>query len=540
VIPPFSDKIMLQQKVRDFHLPGRSAVFAADGMAATSHPLAARAAVDVLQAGGSAADAAVTAVAMLGVVEPHMTGIGGDCFCLVAKPDGGIWGYNGSGRAGGGVSAEALIAQGVRAIGMDSPHAVTVPGAVEAWASILAAHGRFGLDRALAPAIRAARDGFPVAPRVAYDWAQSAERLRADSGAAMHYLPQGRAPETGDRMRLPALAETLQAIAERGPKAVYEGPVAADIVATVRARGGMLALDDLAAHRGNVVAPIATSYRGLDVVELPPNGQGLAALVLLNILENFDLAALDPSGPERLHILLEAARMAYGVRDAHIADPDAMRVSVPALLDKAFAKSLAARIDPTRRVPLPPAPTPGSDTVLVTVVDRDRNAVSLINSLYAPFGVGIATEKTGVLLQNRGACFTLDPAHPNAIAPHKRPMHTIIPALAMRDGRCEMPFGVMGGGYQAMGHAHFISNLVDCGMDVQSALDAPRAFFEGDTSAVETSVSEATILGLRARGHDVGLRPTPLGGGQAIRIDWERGCLIGGSDPRKDGCAIGY
>jgi gamma-glutamyltranspeptidase/glutathione hydrolase len=526
--------------MRDFHLPGRSAVFAADGMAATSHPLAARAAVDVLQAGGSAADAAVTAVAMLGVVEPHMTGIGGDCFCLVAKPDGRIWGYNGSGRAGGGVSAEALIAQGVRAIGMDSPHAVTVPGAVEAWAAILAAHGRFGLDRALAPAIRAARDGFPVAPRVAYDWAESAERLRADRGAAMHYLPHGRAPVAGDRLRLPALAETLRAIAERGPKAFYEGAIAADIIATLRAKGGMLALDDLAAHRGNEVTPIATNYRGLDVVELPPNGQGLAALVLLNILENFDLAGLDPSGPERLHIMLEAARMAYGVRDAHIADPAAMRVAVPALLDKAFATSLAARIDRARRVPLPPAPTPGSDTVLVTVVDRDRNAVSLINSLYAPFGVGIATEKTGVLLQNRGACFVLDPAHPNAVAPRKRPMHTIIPALAMRDGRCEMPFGVMGGGYQAMGHAHFVSNLVDCGMDVQGALDAPRAFFEGDASAVEAGVSEATMLGLRARGHDVTLRASPLGGGQAIHIDWERGTLIGGSDPRKDGCAIGY
>lgn len=526
--------------MRDFHLPGRSAVFAANGMAATSHPLAARAAVDVLQAGGSAADAAVTAMALLAVVEPHMTGIGGDCFCLVARPDRPVWGYNGSGRAPAAATAEALLAQGVREIGMDSPHAVTVPGAVEAWAAILAAHGRFGLDRALQPAIGAARDGQPVGARVAYDWALAADKLRGDAGAALHYLPGGRAPVAGDRLRLPALAATLEAIAARGPTAFYEGAIAEDIVATMRAKGSLLALDDLAAHRGNAVTPISTTYRDVEVVELPPNGQGLAALVLLNIIETFPMMGLHPSGPERLHLLLEAARLAYGVRDSHIADPDTMRVAVPALLDKAFAAGLARRIDPARRVPLPPAPTPGSDTVLCTVVDRDGMAVSIINSLYASFGVGIATGKTGIMLQNRGACFVVDPAHPNAIGPRKRPMHTIIPALMMRDGRCEMPFGVMGGGYQAMGHAHFVSNLIDCGMDVQEALDAPRVFFDGETSAVENGVSEATILGLRARGHDVALRPLPLGGGQAIRIDWQRGALIGGSDPRKDGCAVGY
>lgn len=526
--------------MRDFHLPGRSEVFAAEGMAATSHPLAARTAIDVLQAGGNAADAAVAALAMLAVVEPHMTGIGGDCFCLLAKSDGAVWGYNGSGRAPAEASAERLWGEGLREIGMESIHAVTVPGAIEAWAAILAAHGRFGLDRALQPAIRAAHDGHPVGARVAFDWALAADKLRQDAGASLHYLPGGLAPRAGDRVRLPALAATLEAIAAQGPKAFYEGAIAADIVATVRAKGGLLALDDLAAHRGNEVAPIATRYRDVDVLELPPNGQGLAALVLLNIIENFDMARLDPVGPERLHVLLEAARMAYGVRDAHIADPDTMRVDVPALLDKAFAKRLAGRIDPARRVPLPPAPTPGSDTVLCTVVDRDRMAVSIINSLYASFGVGVATEASGIMLQNRGACFMVDPAHPNAIGPRKRPMHTIIPAMLMREGRCEMPFGVMGGGYQAMGHAHFVSNLLDCGLDVQEALDAPRAFFDGEITMVEKGVSEATILGLRARGHDVVPRALPLGGGQAIRIDWQRGTLIGGSDPRKDGCAVGY
>jgi gamma-glutamyltranspeptidase/glutathione hydrolase len=525
---------------RDFQLPGRSAVIAREGLVATSHPLASLAAIEVLRAGGNAADAAVTAVAMLGVVEPHMTGIGGDCFCLLAKPDAALWGYNGSGRAAKAASAQRLIEQGIRAVGLDSIHAVTVPGAVEAWAAILQAHGRFDLARALQPAIRAARDGFPVAPRVGHDWALAAERISADPGAARHYLPNGQAPVAGDVMRLPALAATLEAIAAQGLKAFYEGEPAADIAATVAARGGYLTAEDFAAHGGEAVEPIASNYRGLDIVELPPNGQGLAALVLLNILERFDLTGLDPAGPERFHLALEAGRLAYAVRDTHIADPAFMRMSVPALLDKGFAGELAERIDRTKRVPLPNAPAPNSNTVLVTVVDRDRMAVSLINSLYSSFGVGIATERTGIVLHNRGACFVVDPTHPNTIGPGKRPMHTIIPALAMRDGRCQMAFGVMGGSYQSMGHAHFVANLIDFGMDVQAALDVPRVFFDGEQTLVERGVPAATVEGLKARGHDIAVRALPLGGGQAIHIDWERGVLIGGSDARKDGCAIGY
>jgi gamma-glutamyltranspeptidase / glutathione hydrolase len=525
---------------RDFHLPGRSPVYAREGMAATSHPLATTAAIDTLKAGGTAADAAVTAAAALCVVEPAMTGIGGDCFCLVARPDQPVWGYNGSGRAAAAVSAEALIAQGIRAIALNSIHAVTVPGAIEAWAAILKAHGRFGLDRALAPAIRFAEDGFPVAPRVQSDWAQTVGKLSLDPGATRHYLVNGRAPDVGDVMRLPALAATLKAIAAHGPKAFYEGAIAADMAATVAARGGLLAAEDFARHRGEEAEAISTNYRGLDLVELPPNGQGLAALVLLNILERFDLAALDPAGPERAHLALEAARLAFAIRDTHIADPAHMRTPVASLNDKAFAAKLAARIDRSRRADLPKAPTPGSDTIYLTVVDRDRMAVSFINSLYSAFGVGIATENSGIMLHNRGACFVVDPAHPNTIGPGKRPMHTIIPALAMREGRCDMSFGVMGADYQPMGHVHVVTNMVDYGMDVQAAIDAPRFFFEGDQVVVERGVPAATVAELKRRGHDVVLRASPLGGGQTIRIDWERGVLIGGSDPRKDGCAAGY
>jgi gamma-glutamyltranspeptidase / glutathione hydrolase len=525
--------------VRDFHTPGRSAVFAGDGMAATSHPLASQVAIDALKAGGTAADAAVAAAATLAVVEPHMTGIGGDCFCLVAKPGVPIWGYNGSGRAAATARADTLWDQGVRIIDNDSPHRVTVPGAIEAWAAILESHGRFGLDRALAPAIRYAEYGFPVAPRVAYDWTFSQEALRADAGASRHFLVDGRAPAVGDVMRFPALAATLKTIAARGPKAFYED-AAAEIVATLAQRGSWLTLEDFANHRGEQVTPVLSNYRGLDVVELPPNGQGLVALVLLNILEHFDLAALDPDGPERLHIALEAARLAFAVRDAHVADPKSMRVSAPSLLDKGFAWQLANRIDRSTRSRLPAAPTPGSDTVYLAVIDRDRMAVSFINSLFGEFGARVATEKSGIMLHNRGACFVVDPDHPNAIGPSKRPMHTIIPALGVRDGRCELAFGVMGAHYQPMGHAHMVTNLVDYSMDLQTAIDSPRVFYEDETTIVERGVSTATIEGLRQRGHQVLVRERPWGGAQAIAIDWTRGVLIGASDGRKDGCATGY
>jgi gamma-glutamyltranspeptidase/glutathione hydrolase len=525
---------------RDFHSPGRSAVISNEAMAATSHPLATLAAIEVLRAGGTAADAAVAAVATLCVVEPHMTGIGGDCFCLVARPDVPIWGYNGSGRTGAAMRLEALRAQGLDTIASDSIHSVTVPGAVEAWDAILQAHGRLGLARVLQPAIRYAEEGFPIAPRIGSDWAGLVTKLAADPGSARHYLVGGRAPAVGDVLKLPALAATLKTIAQKGPGGFYEGAVAEDIVTTVAARGGFLTTADLAGHRGETATPISSNYRGLDVVELPPNGQGLTALVLLNILEGFDLASLDPAGPERLHLTLEAARLAFAVRDTHVGEPDAMRTPVAALLDKAFAAALAAKIDRSRRIDLPTAPAPGSDTVYLTVVDRDRMAVSLINSLYNAFGVGICTEKTGVMLHNRGSCFVLEADHPNAIGPAKRPMHTIIPALAMRNGRCELSFGVMGAHYQPMGHTHVVTNMIDYRMDAQAAIDFPRMFFEGPEIVVERGVPAATVDGLRQRGHQVATRPLPLGGGQAIVIDWKRGVLTGGSDPRKDGCALGF
>jgi gamma-glutamyltranspeptidase/glutathione hydrolase len=524
---------------RDFQLPGRSPVIACEGMAATSHPLATLAAIDVLRAGGNAADAAVTACAVLCVVEPHMTGIGGDCFCMVSRDGKPVWGYNGCGRAGGKASTQALLDQGISVIGT-SIHAVTVPGAIEAWGEILKTHGRFGLDRALAPAIRYAESGFPVASRVAFDWAEAVGKLKGDAGASKHYLFNGRAPNEGDVIRMPVLAQTLKTIAAKGSRAFYEGAIAQDMVDTIAPRGSFLTVEDFANHHGEVVTPVSTSYGGIDWLELPPNGQGLVALVTLNILENFDLKKLDPFGPERYHLALEAARIAYAVRDTHIAEPGAMRVKVADLLDKSFAKKLAAKIDPNRRADLPKTPTPGNDTIYLTVVDRDCMAVSFINSLYSTFGLGICTEKTGISLNNRGSCFVVDPDHPNTFGPNKRPMHTIIPALGLRNGQCEYTYGVMGAHYQPMGHVQVVNNLTDYGMDVQQAVDAPRVFFEGEKTIVERGVPAATVEGLRARGHTVVEADSPWGGAQIIRIDRDRGVLIAGSEPRKDGCALGY
>jgi gamma-glutamyltranspeptidase / glutathione hydrolase len=524
---------------RDFQLPGRSPVIACEGMAATSHPLATLAAVDTLRAGGNAADAAVAAAAVLCVVEPHMTGIGGDCYWLLSQPGKPVTGYNGSGRAGAEASYEALRAQGMTQIGT-SIHAVTVPGAVDAWETILKLHGRFGLERALKGAIKYAEGGFPVASRIAWDWSRFVPRLQADLGVSRHYLFNGAAPREGDVIRLPALAQTLKAIAAKGARAFYEGEIAEDMAATLAARGSFLTAEDFACHRGDAVTPISANYRGLDLTEIPPNGQGLTALVMLNILENFDLESFDPVGPDRFHLVLEAARLGFAMRDTHIADAAHMRTPVADLLDKSFAKKLAAKIDLKKRSNLPKAPTPGTDTVYLTVVDRDRMAVSFINTLFSHFGSGICTEKTGILLTNRGACFTMEEGHPNVFGPNKRPLHTIIPALAMRGGRCDMSFGVMGAHYQPMGHVQIVNNMIDYGMDVQQAIDAPRFFFEGEKTVVERGTPAATIEGLKARGHDVALAFTPWGGAQTIKIDWDRGVLIAGSEPRKDGCALGY
>ncbi len=530
---------------RDFQVPGRSAVYAPHAMAATSHPLAGSAALEILRAGGTAADAAVAAIAVHSVVEPHMTGIGGDCFAIVARADGTLSGMNSSGRAPENVSADKLIAEGQLDIAMDSIHAVTVPGALRGWEKLLRDHGRLSFGQVLQRAIGYARNGYSVCPRVAFDWKGAVDFLKRDDGASGLFLKNGRAPVAGEVMRNLPLAETLEAVANGGADAFYHGPVAEEIAAVVQSKGGYLTAADLAAHEAVDLTPVTTDYRGVTIAELPPNGQGIVALVMLELMKRFDWAGLDPVGPERFHLEMEIARLAYSGRDRFLADPETMEFDPQAFLDRDYIDGLAKLISPDAVLPRQPEEvlSPKSDTVYLSVVDEDGLAVSLINSVYHGFGSGIATQKSGVLLQNRGACFTLEAGHPNQIASGKRPMHTIIPAMALKDGLPYMSFGVMGGGYQPCGHAHVLSNHLDYGMDMQEAIDCPRMFIDEKTLSLqaETSVPPETVEALKALGHEVSRVASPIGGGQAIMVDRANGGgLIGGSDPRKDGCALGY
>ena len=528
--------------MRDFQLPGRSAVYARRAMAATSHPMASLTAIETLKAGGNAVDAAVAAAGVLAVVEPHMTGIGGDCFVLYAPTGGAVIGYNGSGRSPAAATLEWYLGQNYPAMPAVGPHAVTVPGAPEAWERLSRDHGRKDLAALLQPAIRLAADGVPVHPRVAHDWADCVAVLDATEETREIYLNRGRAYRTGEIHRQPALSATLERIADRGTQAFYTGPAADSMVATLNRYGGLHAQEDFAAHRGAYVEPISTTYRGHMVHECPPNGQGLVALLMLNILEGFDLAGRAPMDPLRLHLEAEAGRLAYRDRDRYLGDPAAASIPVEELLSGAYAAELRGLIGPDRAMaPLPEtAPAGWSDTVYLAVVDEDGNAISFINSLFALFGSGIADATTGVLFQNRGSSFQLRHGHANAIGPSKRAMHTIMPGMLTRDGSARMPFGVMGGHYQPFGHAHLLSNVLDCGLDVQQAIDAPRIFHFGGVLALEAGVPQATADALAALGHDVRRAGAPFGGGQAVMIDREAGVLTGGSDPRKDGCALGY
>jgi gamma-glutamyltranspeptidase/glutathione hydrolase len=528
--------------MRDFFRPGRSAAYAQQAMAATSHPLATLAALDVLRAGGNAVDAAIAASAVLCVVEPGSTGIGGDCFCLLAPPSGGVVALNGSGRAPAAATPERLAELGCHEIGPGSPHAVTVPGAIAGWARLLEAHGSRGLDELLQPAIRYAEQGFPVLPRVAWDWERSVGTLERSPGARAIYLFGGRAPEEGRVVRLPQLARTLRRIAALGPAGFYEGESAERMVATLRELGGLHTVEDFAAASAELVEPIHSRYRDVQVYQCPPNGQGIVALLMLNILECFDLGTLDPLGAERLHLEAEATRLAFRDRDAWLADPAQAAVPVARLLDRTYAAALSERIDRRQALAVLPPPLlePHSDTIYLTVVDRDMNAVSFINSIYDSFGSGLVCSETGVVFHNRGRAFRLDRAHPNVIAPGKRPMHTIIPALAFRGGELWMSFGVMGGNYQPVGQTHVLTNIVDWGMDPQAALDLPRAMAYPGPLELEPGIGAETALALERMGHVVRPAQSPLGGGQAIIVDGRRGVLIGGSDPRKDGLALGY
>ncbi len=503
---------------RDFALPGRSPVYASE----------------------CAVDAAIAASATLCVVEPHMTGIGGDCFAIVGKADGTLHGLNGSGLSAADASLDWYLEKGISSLEEMSPHAVTLPGSVKAWEALHQKFGRTDFVRLFADAIHYAEEGFAVAPRVATDWALNAEKLRKNDVASHNLLLNGDAPKIGEKFHMPLLAKTLRKIAMNGSSAFYEGAIAKDIADTVQSLGGFLSEEDLAGVSADWVDFISTDYQGHTLHEIPPNAQGLTAIMLVKLLAKLK-SGEGVHSAERAHLEMELGRISYAARDAYISDENHMNYSVDELLSDGHIDKLAELYDPQKHNSNIALPDPtSSDTIYLTVVDRDGMAVSFINSVFKWFGSGIMTPNSGIVLQNRGLGFNFLPGHENGIGPGKRPFHTIIPAMVTKNGKISHSYGVMGGSYQAMGHAHVLSNMLDYGMDPQTALDNPRIFWDDEGALqLEAGISETVQAQLEAKGH-VCSQGAVHGGGQVIQIDHENGVLIAGSDPRKDGMAAGY
>ena len=525
----------------------RSVVMAPRGMVASSQHLASLTGYKVLLRGGNAVDAAVAMVSTLSVVEPYSVGIGGDAFALIylAREDK-LIGMNASGRAPNKATRDWFYQQGIKTIPERGMLPVTVPGALHGWAQALERYGKLQLGDLLEDAIYYAENGFPVTQVIAGEWREMEGVLRSQEASSKTYLIDGKAPRQGQVFQNKELARTYGIIARDGIEAFYRGEIGEAIVESSRRNGGLLSHKDFEDHTTSWVEPIATDYRGCTVYELPPNGQGITALEMLNILEGYDIASLGPDSPEYVHLLIEVKKIAFGDRDNLIADPEFEDVPIAKLLSKGYAKQCRDRVDPEKAM-VPPDPSPyagDSDTVFVTAVDEDRNAVSFISSLFMAFGSSMVVDGTGIILQNRGKSFSLDPNHPNRLEPHKRPMHTIIPGMVFKEGNFLMGFGVMGGDMQPQGHVQFLINLVDFKMNLQQAVDAPRIrHMQGMEVYLEKGIAGEIASALKQKGHHIVQESAAInqvGGGQAIYLDRGQNVLLGASDRRKDGCAIGY
>ena len=529
---------------------GRSVVRTTHAMVASSQPLASLTGLDILQRGGNAVDAAIAMAAVLNVTEPNMTGVGGDAFMMVysAKTKK-LEALNASGRAPRALTAERVASLGNKVMPTSGMETITVPGAFDGWTTLLEKHGTMKLPDLLAPAIALAENGFPLMEKTVADWIPEVEKLRRTPAAASTYLFNGEPPKPGDIFVQKNLARTLRTLAKGGREAFYRGEIAKAIVDYCQKNGGYLTMEDFAEHKSTWVEPISTTYRGHTLYEFPPNNQGLTALLLLNILEGVDIKSMRDDPARYYHTLIEATKIAFADRNRYIADPAFSKVPVQELLSKDYATKRRALINPDKAID-PPAygeVKMGSDTTYFTVVDKDRNAVSFINSLFNSFGSGIVAGDTGIMLHNRGSGFVLQPDHPNRLEPGKRPFHTLIPAMVFKDGRLLMTYGVMGGDIQAQGHAQVLINLIDRGLNLQQAIDAPRVrYMSGRGVMLEDTLPPAVVAALIARGHERVMPPAGvmhralMGGGQAIMIDQQTGALLGASDIRKDGLAIGY
>ena len=529
---------------------GRSVVRASNGMVATSQPLASQAGLEVLKRGGNAVDAAIAIAAMLNVTEPNMTGIGGDAFMMIySSKTKKLQALNASGRAPRALTLHHFTSRKIAQMPTNGMETITVPGAFDGWLTLLEAHGTMKLADLMAPAIGYAENGFPVMEKIAADWAPEVPKLKLDRAAASTYLVNGGAPQPGAIFVQKNLARTFRTLAKGGREAYYRGEIARAIVDYCEKNGGFLSMEDFAAQKSNWVEPISTSYRGHTLYELPPNNQGLTALLLLNILEGLDLKSMRGDPGLYHHTLIEATKIAFADRNRYIADPAFAKIPVQELLSKDYAARRRALIDPKKAIDAPAYGDirMGSDTTYFTVVDKDRTAVSFINSLFNSFGSGVVAGDTGIMLHNRGTGFSLDPNHPNKIEPGKRPFHTLIPAMVFKGEKLLISYGVMGGDIQAQGHAQVLVNLVDRGMNLQQAIEAPRVrYVSGRGVMMEESLGAPVIDALTQRGHERVLPPAGImhralmGGGQAIMIDPDTGALSGASDPRKDGMALGY
>ncbi|MCG6891304.1 MAG: gamma-glutamyltransferase [Gammaproteobacteria bacterium] len=529
--------------MRNIQLPGRSVVMSTEAMVATSQPMATSAALQVLRDGGNAMDAAIAASAVLGVVETFSSGIGGDCFILYHEAaTGELHALNGSGRSPAAATAAVIRERGFATMPRRDIVSVTVPGAIDAWTQANNRFGKLDFARLLQPAIHYAEQGYAVTPIIAGKWKKHEPLLNNTPEASAAFLVDGKAPLAGEVHRQPDLASSLRIIAERGRDGFYQGEIAEEIVRYSDSLGGLFTLDDFASQACEWVVPISTNYRGYDVYEIPPNGQGITTLMALNILAQTDVSSLPHLGVDHVHLLSEAFTLAMAERDRFIGDSAFNPIPVEQMLSNEFAREQYARIDMNRAMlqPVASALPNHRDTVYLSVVDKDRNVCSFINSVFDSWGSGLVAGSTGINLQNRGSGFVLEDGHFNQIEPRKRPLHTIIPAMVYREDKPVLGFGVMGGQYQAIGQSYVLSNWIDYGMDIQEAIDAARFFLYDGILGVETGVPEATRAGLAARGHRVVPAEIPLGGSQAIVIDWENGVLQGGSDPRKDGHAAGY
>jgi gamma-glutamyltranspeptidase / glutathione hydrolase len=536
----------------------RSEVIAQHGMAATSQPLATQAALEILRKGGSAVDAAIAANAVLGLVEPTGNGIGGDLFAIVWDPKGRqLHGLNAAGRSPKSLTLEEFQRRGLTSVPPYGPLPVSVPGCVDGWFELHAKFGKLPMAEVLAPAIRYAREGFPVSELIAYYWEKGGARLKQYPGFADTYLPGGRPPKKGEIFKNPNLARTLETLAKEGRDAFYRGDIARTIDRYMKANGGFLSYEDLAAHRSDWITPVSTNYRGFDVWELPPPGQGIAALQMLNVLEGYDLAKMGFGSPDHVHTFLEAKKLAFEDRAKFYADPDFAKVPVAGLISKDYAAERRTLIDPKKAAKRYDAGNPAlneGDTIYLTVADSQRMMVSLIQSNYRGMGSGMTPDGLGFVLQDRGELFVLKPGHANSYEPGKRPFHTIIPAFITKDGKPWVSFGVMGGATQPQGHVQIVTNLIDFGMNLQEAGDAPRILHEGSTEPagqaepmtdggtvfLETGFSWETVRELLERGHKVQFANGPYGGYQAILYDAGNDVYFGASESRKDGQAAGY